>query len=221
MEAARVDPADAEHPEDEVNAPFGFKADGTPKRGPGGRPSGTTKRARNLTGPRANTRPGNSAVTPPAPSRKAASSAKPKAGVPDYRESITQLTHLIATPMLAQNKSAVWKLNGMAFILCADDVATGVQQFLNLKPEAAAAADKLLEIGPWGAVLAPFAKLGAQLATNHGAIPEQAARALGAVSAVELQAAVVERMQAEASARAEAEAAVAAAMADAAGSDDE
>lgn len=202
MDESRTDRAEAGHV---VNAPFGVKADGSPKRGPGGRPPGTTK---------ASSRPGNSRpsstrppTAPPAPTPRKATSTK--RGSTDYRPGLTGLFHVAATPMLMQNKNLPLKLDGMALLMMGEELAEGFNHLAQLRPEVAAACDKLIQVGPYGAILAPVMKFAAQVVENHGLAPVQVTRAMGAVSREELEARLVQQAQAAAERQAQAAAYVA------------
>lgn len=167
----------------EVDAPYGFLSDGvTPKKGPGGRPP--------KNGP-TNKRPGG--AKPPAPPRRPAT-PKPKAGT-DYRPGLTGLFQIGAAPLLAQRKSAVLQLDGMALLMLGEEMADGLNSLAQLRPEVAAACDKLIAVGPYGAILQPFAKFAAQLAENHGWLPPQITRSFGAVSRPEMEATIIAKAQ--------------------------
>lgn len=177
---------------DDVNddAPYGYLKDGvTPKKGPGGRP------AKGRAGGRSTSRPGNRSDTaaPPAPPRRS-STPKARSGT-DYRPGLVGLFHVAAAPLTMQRKSLPLALDGMALIMIGEEMAEGFNSLAQMRPEVAAACEKLIAVGPYGAILQPFARFAAQVAANHGWLPPQVTRSLGAVSPEELQALILRKSQ--------------------------
>jgi len=180
-----------EHPADGINddvadpeAPWGRKADGTPKAKPG-RPSGTPD-----SNPRTRAR---RRMTAPAPPRR---TAKPKAKQqqqgPDYVRGLIGWAQLLAAPMaIAGMRSPVWALNAAAVTYHARPIAEGAQAAAEQDPRAAAILDKVCKAGPYTALLTPVVALGVQILANHQIIPPQAASAMGAMTPDEL----IEAMQ--------------------------
>lgn len=161
-------------------APYGRKADGTPKAKPG-RPAGTPDgRPRTRTTQRRTPR-----MSPP--SRRKQSAAKSKQAGPDYRPGITGILQLVAAPlMVAGVKSPACALDAATITLYADPLADACQQTAEQQPQFAAVLDRVLQVGPYGALLGAVLPMAVQIAANHGLLPEPAARAMGALSAEEL-----------------------------------
>lgn len=179
-----------EHPEDGINpespdpeAPWGRKADGTPKAKPG-RPSGTPD-----SNPRTRTRRRMTAAAPP---RRTSKPKQPKQQQgPDYVPGLMGWAQIIAAPMaIAGMRSPVWALNAAAVTVHARPIAEGAQSAAEQDPRTAAILDKVCKAGPYTALLTPVVALGVQILANHQIIPPQAAAAMGAMTPDELIAAV-------------------------------
>lgn len=178
-----------EHPVDGINAtfsdgadpeaPYGRKADGTPKAKPG-RPSGTPDSQ-----PRTRQR---RRVTAPAPRRTTkTSSSKPQ--MPNYVPGIMGILQLVAAPLaVAGLKNPAIAADAAALTLHAEPLAVAMQETAEQVPPFAQLLDKVLTVGPYGALLAAAMPLMVQVCANHGLIPPEAARAMGAQSPEELMA---------------------------------
>lgn len=139
-------------------APYGRKADGTPREKPGpkpGAPSASQGRAR-------------------------ASSAGPKRkakGATDYRPGLLGIAQMVSLPLSFSEKTVpdAWAI---------DQTAPGIAEALNdlaaERPEVAAMLDRILAAGPYGALIAALLPLVIQIATNHGLIPPAVSASLGA-----------------------------------------
>lgn len=154
-------------------APYGRKSDGTPRRKPGP-PKGTAPRA-----PRARSGPA------------------PKRGATDYRPGIQGLFQAVCIPL-----SFGAPADAAAVATYAPGIAEALNDLAKERPEVAAVLEKILQVGPYGALIAAVVPLGVQLAHNHNLIPEQMAVQLGATPKRQILAQL--RAQAEQMQRAEA-----------------
>lgn len=128
-------------------APYGRKADGTPKAKPGRR-AGTATSA----GPK-----------------------KPK-GSTEYAPAIEGLFQLIAFPV-----AFAYPADAAAIAHYSPGIAKELDALAQVRPEVAAALDRVLSVGPYGAVIAATLPLVIQLLVNHGVIPIGAVASFGVV----------------------------------------
>lgn len=139
-------------------APYGYTRDGKPRGKPGPK-LGSRNRARKGTKPT----PNRSAPT--------SSARKPPPG-PDYQAGIRGLLQMVAAPLaMAGMRKPELAIDAATITLHADSVAEGVAQAAMEIPQLQAILDRVMTVGPWGAVLAPVMALGAQIMANHGVIP--------------------------------------------------
>jgi hypothetical protein len=124
-------------------APYGYFADGRPrKRRP--RAPGATKRRSTTT----------------------------KSGSTDYTESLTALIQIPAFSLtMAGRKNPVFLADAAALLEHGPNVAGALNSLAQERPEVAAVLDKVLQVGPYGVVFAMVAPLIAQIMTNHQVIP--------------------------------------------------
>lgn len=146
------------------DAPFGYLADGvTPRKSRAGRPRGSSKKS-------AGSRPGGPTAPPRAPK---ASTSRSKT---DYTDGITGMVHMAAMPLLA-----VSPLDAAALLNSANDIAHAVNITAQNRPEVAAMCEKIMTAGPYGLLIGALLKPVAQICENHGWLPAQVTRPLGAV----------------------------------------
>lgn len=151
-------------------APYGRKSDGSPKAKPGRRP-GTPN-----TGPRK--------AAPPRPKAKkqtASSGGRARGGRPDYARGIMGLLQLAAAPLMvagAKNDAAL--ADAAALTVHGPPIAEALDDLAQERPEFAAVLDRVLSAGPYGALLSAALPLVAQLAVNHGLVPDQIGAIVGA-----------------------------------------
>lgn len=178
-----LDDGGREHPENGINpdlddvagadpeAPWGRKADGTPRAKPG-RPTGTPDKA-----PRTRTR---RRITVAGPKPKQQPRPK-KPTTPDYRPGINGILQVVAAPlMVAGLKSPALAADAAAIVHHAEDLSNALQETAEQVPGFAAVLERVLQVGPYGALLAAVMPLGMQLAVNHGLLSTEIGRALGA-----------------------------------------
>lgn len=161
-------------------APYGRKADGTPKAKPG-RPKGTPD-----TAPRTRTTQRRARVAA-APPRRTSKPKQAKQQGPDYRPGIVGIAQLIAAPlMVAGISKPALRADAAAIVLHAEGIAEAMQQTAEQVPQFGAVLDKILSVGPYGALLAATMPLAVQLAANHNVLPGAVAGAMGAMPAADL-----------------------------------
>ncbi len=164
---APVDDAEMADPE----APYGRKADGTPKRKPG-----PQKKAGSGTAvPRA---PRPAARAP----RKTSGRRATSVATMDYTEAIKGLGQLVAIPLsLAGRANVKLAYDAATVVAFLPDVAEFGNELAQSEPKVAALLDKVMTIGPYGKGVALALGIGAQIAVNHGWIPLDAGKGMGAM----------------------------------------
>lgn len=167
-----------EAPDDDGNAdpeaPYGRKADGTPKKKPG------PQKKTGATAPRA---PRPAARGPRKTSTRRSSVA---VGV-DYTEAINGIGQLIALPLgLAGRANRKLAYDAATVVAFLPDVAAFGNELAQNEPRVAALLDKIVTVGPYGKGVALALGIGAQIAVNHGWIPVEAGRTMGAMEPEQL-----------------------------------
>lgn len=165
---------DAPPPADDPDpaAPYGRRSDGTPRSKPGRKP-GTP----NVT-PRARAKARPQAAAPPP--RKTSTGGAKRRAEPDYRGGIMGLFQLTTAPLLvAGARSDAMLADAATLTTYGPGIADALHALALERPEVAAVLERLLQAGPYGALLAACVPLGVQLAANHGLLPPAVYTALG------------------------------------------
>ena len=154
-------------------APYGRKADGTPRKKPGPPPGTGAGVPKKTAAPRA-----------PRPTRNVrvkAPRTRPPVGM-DYTEAILGVGQLIAIPLgLAGRQNKKLAYDAATVVAFLPDVAQFGNELAQQEPKIAALLDKIVTVGPYGKGVALAMAIGAQIAVNHGMIPVSAGQGLGAV----------------------------------------
>jgi len=159
-------------------APYGRKPDGTPyKMSPEARAATGTRltAARMAARAAAGLGPAVGAPGKKTPARKTA-------GVVDYRPGIKGLLQLPAFGLavvsrfqkVPDGEIPALALDGMTITLHSDTMAEALNSVAQEQPQVADALDRILAVGPYGAVLGAFLPVGLQIAANHGKMPVNA-----------------------------------------------
>lgn len=141
-------------------APYGRKADGTPKRKPGP-----------AKGANAAPRAAGSRPAAPRPTRKSGT-ARARAAAPDYRQGVMGLLQIPAFVLASAGRlNPALEFDGIAVATHAPAVAEALNSLALEEPRVAAVLDKVLSVGPYGALLGALVPLAAQIAVNHKRLP--------------------------------------------------
>lgn len=142
---------------EDQEAPYGRKADGSPRGKPGrkgGSSSGTTTRRRRE------------------PARV------------DYKTPILGLFQLPAGVLaIAGMQRPVFAADAAAITVHAPNIAQALDDLAHERPEVAAVLDRVLQVGPYGVLIAATVPLALQVLANHEALPQGA---LGTVPPAQL-----------------------------------
>lgn len=121
---------------------------------------GRTKEGRAMRGRTAARKP-----TAP-PQRAARPAARKLPEREDYRPRILGVLQLVALPLAFKAPA-----DGAAVEMHAPNIAQALHDLAMEQPEVAAVLDRILKVGPYGALLTAVVPLLLQLAANHGAVP--------------------------------------------------
>jgi hypothetical protein len=106
---------------------------------------------------------------------------------------------LAAAPLAIAGQANVAALADAATLtVYADPVADGFQQVAETDARVAAVLDRVMQVGPYAAIIAPLIGLVTQLGVNHRLVPEALGAQLGAMS----PAAIIEHVMGPAAAQA-------------------
>lgn len=90
----------------------------------------------------------------------------------DYREGILGMLQIPAMGLaLAGAKNPVFAADSIVIQSYSPGIAEALNNLAHDKPEVAAALDRVLAVGPYGAIIAAVLPMAMQLLTNHGVIP--------------------------------------------------
>jgi hypothetical protein len=191
---APIEPGTENTPEDRPRGfQWGQRKDGSPRRKPG-RPRKTTGAAGAGSGSSRTTRPGRPAAAPKPAAPKGPTARKRT----DYTTPLGQLLGIILTPL-----GMFFPLDVMAIGMRAEEIVTVGNELANDVPIIGEYLDKYVKVGPYAAGLSLVVSLGAQVAHNHGKVPEQAVVMLGGIPRTKLIAMRQQQQAAAAAAAAE------------------
>lgn len=139
-------------------APYGRKADGTPKGKPGPKKSaGSATRTR---------------ASAPRPTRKSGPGRGRMSAQTDYRAGIVGVLQIPAFGLITAGKfNPALEYDGIALATMAPAFASALNDLAAEDARTAAILDKVLAIGPYGAILGVVVPFIAQVAVNHKKIP--------------------------------------------------
>lgn len=156
-------------------APYGRRADGTPKGKPG--PKGPRKSAPSPVG-----------IAAPRPTKT--STPRKTRSVPvavDYRAGVLGMTQLVAAPLaLAGRINPAFAYDSLTISRYAPALAEAANNLAQQEPAVAAALDKVLQVGPYGEIIGVALVMAVQMMVNHGKVSHEAVAGMGIVKPEEL-----------------------------------
>lgn len=156
-----VEPATASDP----GAPWGRRVDGTPRARPGRKPGQRTGTGRRTT---ATGRTAKITAPKPVGARKPPASAKKT----DYATPLNGVLQIIAAPLtMIGTRRPVFLADSVTITTYGPGVSEALSDLANERPEVAAVLERVLSVGPYGALLASVFPLVLQLAANHKVVP--------------------------------------------------
>ena len=143
------------------DAPHGRKPDGTPYKRDQTWRQKASERLQSARKPS----PGPSAPKPPRKTR-------PRAAEPDYRAGVAGLLQIPSFLLAALGrKNPAFSLDAATITLHTPNMAEAIHQTALQDDRVAAVLDKVLQVGPYGALLGALMPVALQIATNHGKMP--------------------------------------------------
>lgn len=146
------------------DAPWGRRADGTPRAKPGVKPGRATA------GPRKAAAPGPRKAT-------GAASKKANSAAPDYRAAIIGIGHLpiglasMAAKLIRDDRTrAAVQLDAITVKIHLPAVAEAVNSVAQDNAKVANVLDKIVSVGPYGEIIAAVSPIVLQCLVNHGAM---------------------------------------------------
>lgn len=160
------------------DAPYGRKADGTPKSKPGPKGPRTAKVST----------PGLSAPKPAKTSTPRKTTRSAPVAV-DYRPGVLGIAQLIAAPLaLAGRVNPAFAYDSLTVSRYAPALAEAANNLAQQEPAVAAALDKVLQVGPYGEIIGVVLVMATQMAVNHGKVSQEAVAGMGIVKPEDLAA---------------------------------
>lgn len=159
-------------------APYGRRADGTPKAKPGRKGNGAATAPRTVSAPRPRST---------SPGARPAARKSPTGGV-DYRPGLNGWLQILSLPLaLAGRVRPVFALDAAAVSMHGPGVTDALNTVAQDQPEVAAVLDKIMAVGPYGLLIGSLIPLVAQIGANHGKIPASVATGMGAMDPATLK----------------------------------
>lgn len=104
------------------------------------------------------------------------SAKKTATGGTDYRPGIEGIFQLVAVPLAFTSPLDAWAVGAHS-----PSIAEALNDLARERPEVAAVLDRILQVGPYGALIGAVLPLAAQIMTNHKKLPAEMAKTLGAI----------------------------------------